>query len=143
MPGPGRGVGTPLPGPSRGYPLPRSRQGVPSSRSRWGGVGVPPNWEGVPPVSEGVPPTWEGGYTTPTWEGVPLPPCLGRGYPSPPCLGRGYPPQIPGRGVPPTAQRSVYLLRCGRCASCVRAGGLFSVVISDKSRCYLITGHSL
>ena len=77
---------------------------------------------------------------TPHQAGVPLPPGPGGGYP---LAGRGTPPtrqgysptqvQVggypgyppPGRGTPPPDQHSVYLLRGGRYASCVHAGGLF------------------
>ena len=88
--------GTPFPGPG-GYPLPRSRWGVPH------------------PADGGTPFPGLGGY--PHLD-------LGRGYPH---LGKGYPPSRPDPrtgGYPLLVQHSMYLLRGGRCASCVHAGGL-------------------
>ena len=140
-------VGYPLPRSRQGVPLPRSRWGYPLPRSRWwytsfqgpgegapfpgpdGGVPLPRSRWGVPPsqVGQGVPLVSRMGY--PHLD-------LGRGYPlvlgrvsSPhPDLGRGYPTPIEvrskdgGKG----GQHSVYLLRGGRYASCVHAGGLSS-----------------
>ena len=89
-----------------------------------------------------VPPSASTGYPLPRSDwGYPLPrkevphPYLGRGYPRPD-LGRGTPPPIirwgyphpdlvPGGGdTPQLEQHRVYLVRDGRYASCVHAGGL-------------------
>ena len=92
----------------RGYPIPRSRWGDP-------GKGLPPLCLGR---GNSPPPTWERGY--PTWEGGM--PHLGSRYPP---LSRSDPRT--GGGYPLPEQYSVYLLRGGRCASCVHAGGLSCV----------------
>ena len=94
-----------------GVPHPRSGRGVPP---------LPP-WPGL----DGVPP-W-------TWDGVPPQPDLGWGTPPwtwdrvPPRPGMGYPPR-PETGYPPDLGHSEHLLRDGRYASCVHAGGLSSSV---------------
>ena len=108
-----------------GTPFPGGREGTPSQA---GGRGYPlPRWgEGVPPSQVGG-----GGTHSQVGRGVPLP-RQGGGYPFPgrgrgyllPRWGEGYP--FPGRrsGYPLLEQHSVYLLRGGRYASCVHAGGL-------------------
>ena len=127
--------------------------GVPHPRSRHGRhpiPGYPPHLAGGTPsqIQVGGYPILDPGRGVPA-QGTPLP---GMGAPAwgtpphlaggTPCL--GYPPLLPGRGAPaqgtppPTwqgvpaqgtpppqqEQHSVYLLRGGRYASCVHAGGL-------------------
>ena len=139
--------GYPIPGLKRGEPIPRSGWGrqVPHPRSRWGGVPHPRSGEGEPiPRSEqgrGIPHSrsrwegtpsqvWIGGTPFPGQDGgVPHPRSgWGRGtlgYPFPNqdwmwySLCQGYPPPIQE-----TEQHSEHLLRGGRYASCVHAGGL-------------------
>ena len=108
------------------------------ARSRWGYPGQ------VQTVGGGYPSQVQmGGGGTPAWSGWGGYPLAGMGYPParsgqgyPPPAGMGYPPsQVrmgwggvpPGTdGVPPpnTRQQMEYLIRRGRCASCVHAGGL-------------------
>ena len=92
--------------------------------------GTPSSWWGVPPsqvqVGEGVPPSsWHGGVPHPADGGrYPLPRSRW-GVPHP--ANGGYPPSrgSPRQGYPPPPeQHRVYLLRGGRYASCVHAGGL-------------------
>ena len=95
--------GTPFPGPGGGYPLPRSR---------WG---IPPSLGGTPFPGRGIPPSQAGGYHLPR-----------QGYPHlAPFPGGGTLPRWGGY-IPPE-QHSMYLLRGGRYASCVHAGGLSCV----------------
>ena len=114
-----------------GYPLPRSGWG--------GGGGYPPvQMGGVPPsqVRMGIiPPMSRPG------KGVPPPPCpdLGRWYIPVQTWEGGTPSPIQVRsqdgGYPQPEQHSVYLLRGGRCASCVYSGGLSCfTVYSSKWR---------
>ena len=77
--------------------------GVPYPRSGWGGYRGSPQ-----PGQEGVP------WPDQTWDGVPP---LGPGTGYPPGSGMGYPPW-----------HSEHLLRGGRYASCVHAGGLSCVL---------------
>ena len=72
-----------------------------------------------------------GGEGTPSsWGGYPLP------------RSRGGTPSswwdVPQQGVPPPEQHSVYLLRGGRYASCVQAGGLSCSVITFVYECISI-----
>ena len=97
------------------YPLPRSGQG-----------GYLSQLMGVTPSQVWRVPHWRG---YPAWKGVPA----SRGYPP----ARGTPQQgvPPGGGTPLAGatslpeQHSMYLLRGGRCASCVHAGGLSCLAI--------------
>ena len=102
-----------------GYPIP-------------GLDGVPPRpGTGYPPLQlgQGTPQTWD--VVPPrTWDRVPSP---RPGTGSPPRHEMGYPPR-PGMGYPPDlgwgtpTQHSEHLLRGGRNASCVHAGGLSCVL---------------
>ena len=84
-----------------GYPISGLGRGVPHPRSRWGG--------GYP-----IPGSGRGGTPSQVYVG---------GVP-PPDLGWGIPPDL-GPGTPPKPdQHSEHLLRGGRYASCVHAGGL-------------------
>ena len=121
-----RGYPHPAKGVGMGYPLPRS------------GLGGTPIW-----LMEGTlwyphPQDWDGGTPIQTWKGIP-PSRPGMGVPPPPSRpGRGYPHPDLGWGTPPIQvrskdrgyplpdQHSVYLLRSGRYASSVYAGGLSS-----------------
>ena len=110
----------------RGVPHPRSWEGgtpsqvwvgrVPHLRSRW----VP--WPGLDDGGyPGYPPRLEMGYPPRPGMGYPL---LRPGMGYPPHLEWGTPPDM-GQGTPPqTGQHSEHLLRGGRYASCVNAGGL-------------------
>ena len=119
--------GTPQPGLDGGgypgYPLDqvwmvRGTWGIPLTRSGWQGVSrIPPTrsgWWGV----TGVPPDLRWGTPqTQTQDGVS--PYLDLGWATPlPRPEMGYP------APPYTEQHSEHLLRGGRCASCVHAGGL-------------------
>ena len=101
-----------------------SGRGVPHLRSEVGGTpsqvrGVPHVWGGGTP-SQGVPHACEVPHV---WAGTP---CLGGGgYPM---SGGGYPISPPPHCA---EQHSEHLLRGGRCASCVHAGGLSCVHISS------------
>ena len=114
--------GYPIPGLDRGYPIPglappARSGGGPHPRSDWGvypprptmigwgtlpsrpSMGYPPSqtWDGVPPITGwGTPPSSLDGVPQPSMDGVP----------------------------PPPPQHSEHLLRGGRYASCVHAGGL-------------------
>ena len=104
-PGPGRG-GYPIPGPGGGVPHPAPGDGgypIPGPGG-YPGLGTPP--AGCTPLA-GVPPSW--GTPPPHWGRSP-------GWGTAPRL--GYPA---GWGTPPPHR---YLLRRGRYASCVHAGGL-------------------
>ena len=95
-----------LPSQVGGYPLPRQGYYLP----RWGYYllprqGVLPSQVGVLPSQVGVLPSQVRGYYLPRW-----------GTPSP--------DRSQARGYPLPEQHSVYLLRGGRYASCVHAGGL-------------------
>ena len=87
-----------------GYPSPTPGMGYPPDQ----GQGTPWIWDGVPPR---------------TWDRVP-PLDLGQGIPPRP--GTGYLPDL-GWGTPP--QHSEHLLRGGRYASCVHAGGLSCTIL--------------
>ena len=94
--------GYPIPGLVGGYPLPPDL--------RWGtpldlGWGTPKTWDGVPPqdLEWGTPQTWD------------LVPPLDLGLGTPPRPGTGYPPE--------------HLIRGGRYASCVHAGGLSCCIV--------------
>ena len=92
------------------------------------GWDTPWTWDGVPPW------TWDG---VPPGPGMGYPPQPGMGYPHP-RHGMGYPP-IPemGRGTPPQIdQHSEHLLRVGRYASCVHAGGLSCCLFFSKTLPY-------
>ena len=96
-----------------GYPIPGlARRGYPIPGLDGGGVHHPRS-------------AWAGGGGT--W-GIPLDQ-VRMGYPPPPGPGMGYPPDL-GWGNPPpdlgwgSPRHSEHLLRGGRCASCVHAGGL-------------------
>ena len=108
----GEGVPHPRSGGGGGYPIPGLAGGIPHPRSDWGGYPIPGLAGGVPHPS-GTPLTRSG------W--VPPPPRPGTGYP-PPDLGLGTPLDL-GWGTPPP-QHSEHLIRGGRYASCVHAGGL-------------------
>ena len=124
------GWGPPRPG--MGYP-PQTWDGVPSSPWTWDGI-PPHNGEKTdipkykyylpsyyPGLAGGVPhPRFGRGYPgyPLTRSGWGTPPDLGWGPPGP---GMGYPSR-PGMGYPP--QHSEHLIRGGRYASCVHAGGL-------------------
>ena len=115
------GVGYPnqLTGGGGGYPIQLIGGGGVSPPQVWTGGGYPSSWWGVAPSQ-----VWMGGVSHPADGGTPFP---GGGIPHP--AAGGYPIQL--MGVPPSLpQHSVYLLRGGRCASCVHAGGLSFV--SDK-----------
>ena len=103
-----------------GYPIPGlARGGTPSQV--WPGASTPSQvwWRGGYPISGpggtwGTPPTRSGWGTTPD---------LGWGTPLPD-LGWGTPADLgPGPPLPPD-QHSEHLIRGGRYASCVHAGGL-------------------
>ena len=134
-----RAWGYPILGLAGGVPHPRSGWGVPHPRSVWGGYPIPGLDRGYSirglaggyPIP-GTPHTWDGvppprlGMRYPPGPGMGYPPDLGWGTPKPD-LGWGTPPDL--RGYPPTwdgvpPQHSEYLLRGGRYASCVHAGGL-------------------
>ena len=109
-----------------GYPIPRSQiwpGGYPIPGLVGGYPRYPPNqvWMGYPPE------TWDG-VTPWTWDGV-TPSDLGWGTPTtwdrvPPQTWEGVSPPDLGRGTPPDLGHSEHLLRGGRYASCVDAGGL-------------------
>ena len=127
IPGPG---GYPILGPGRGC-LPR----VPPHLAGCAHPGYPPAQQGgtclgYPPPGRGRPPR-----VTPAWQGAPAqgtPHLAGGTCPGYPPPSRGHLPRVPptwqgvpARGTPPhQEQHSVYLLRGGRYASCVHAGGL-------------------
>ena len=99
----------------RQYPLPRSKQEGTLPRSRQGGTPFQVQVGGIPSQVR------VGGYPFPGWR-----------YPSPTWEeSTPHPGQIPGwgEGYPLPEQRSVYLLRGGRCASCFHAGGLSCDII--------------
>ena len=118
--------GTPFPALDRGVPLPRS------------GRGVPPPGMGYPPLSRpgmGVtpPPPQSRSRKGGTPRSRP-----GKGYPPPPPHPRRG--QVQGQGVP-LPEHCVYLLRIGRYASCVHAGGLsciteYPIMLRLCRRCY-------
>ena len=106
--------------------------------------GSPPAGEGAPPAGKGACPLLGRGHPLPRRRGASL---LGRGHPllgkggtpcwgAPPAKEGGCPPAgggVPpllgapcqgGEGGAPPKQHSVYLLRGGRYASCIHAGGL-------------------
>ena len=114
-----------------GLPIPGLAEGVPR---------VPPDqvWMGYPPrpgtgyphgPGMGSPRTWNR-VPSQTWDGVPSQPGTryplrpGMGYPSRP--GIGYPPDLRW-GTPPFSE---HLLRGGRYASCVHAGGLSCLILT-------------
>ena len=116
----------------RGVPHPRSGQGVPHPRSRWG---VPHSADGGHPIKDqdvggypGIPPLSKTGWDTPLsrpgMEGIPHPRLDGVHPPFHQQNGV-TPPSKTGWGTPPHHQQSEHLLRDGRCASCVHAGGLY------------------
>ena len=124
-----------------GYPSQVWGEGVPHPSSGWGDTqGTPrPGQDGVPPgpgmgyhppePGTGYPPDqgWgiplDLGWGTPqTWDRVPpgpVPP--GQGIPSRPGMGYPHPP-------PPELGHNEHLLRGGRYASCVHAGGLSCLI---------------
>ena len=135
-----------------GVPHPRSGVAVPEPGLDGGGRGAVPHPGGVPPPSrpgQGTP-LGQGTPSIKIWPGYPH---LGMGYPPPsrpgqgtPNPGMGYPPDLgwgtpPGwgthltwDGVPPqTEQHSEHLLRGGRYASCVHAGGLSCLLILNNT----------
>ena len=91
-----------------------------STPSSWRGRGTPSSWGGYPSSWQGevLHPADRGG-TASSWMGYP--PVSWMGYP--PVSWMGYPPPG-GTPPPPPEQHNVYLLRDGRYASCVHAGGL-------------------
>ena len=98
-----------------GYP-PRPGMGYPLDLG-WGTLWT---WDRVPPQTwDQVPPGPGTGYPLPS-PGTRYPPRPGTGYPPRP--GTGYPPG-PGTGYPPQHSEE-HLIRDGRYASCVHAGGL-------------------
>ena len=112
----------PHPGQDGGYPkVPTPHQGTSTHPGQDGSGGTP---RYLPPAKVPPPPIQarivgrvpQGTYPPPTRSG------WGRGYPKIPTLPRSRylpPPPIPGIG-----QHMEYLIRCGRYASCVHAGGL-------------------
>ena len=119
-----RGRGVPQPGPAQGIPLPGEGEylllggrctppQVPPHQT-WSGYPLP----GRPHLTSCTPPLSDlAGGRPPAGRGVP--PARGRGTPT-----LGIPPIGPGRGVPHFWKHMEYLIRRGRYASCVRAGGL-------------------
>ena len=115
---------------------------TPAMSSGGGGGGTPARSEG------GTPARSDGGYTSQVQQGVPhlvgtTPATTARGYPGQVWWGVpqpgprwGVPPQPgmaspPARVLPPpgTGQQMQYLIRRGRYASCVHAGGLSCICI--------------
>ena len=107
--------GTPFPGPGGGYPLPR--EGVLPSQVG-GGTTFP---------GGGYPLPRQGGYYLPRW-GVP-PSQPGGGGVLPSQVGGGVLPSQAWGQYPIPEQHSVYLLRDGRYACYVHAGGLSCLFI--------------
>ena len=134
------GGGYPIPGPGGGeYPIPGLGGGTPT-QVQAGGYPIPGPGGGVPhPRSRGHPP----GRGTPQ-QGAPPgvhPPCRGPAWGTPP--GRGGLPGVPPPPPPQQEQHSVYLLRGGRYASCVQAGGLSCYVFFSflgLSKVYIYSG---
>ena len=121
---------------SRGVPHLRSEVGGTPARSRW--WGVPPwTWDGVPPRhGMGYSPGPGMRYTPQTWDWV-LPPWTFDWVPHPPDLGLGSPPP------PQTDQHSELLLRGGRYASCVHAGGLSCYINEHYESSYVAINTSM
>ena len=122
-PQPGQDWGTPS-HVSMGYPPGQGRTGVSPGHVS---IGYPPGQDrtGVPPPLSQV------------RMGYPLPPASsGCGIPPPPSQVRmGYPPARTGiPSSPGTEQQSGHLLRGGRYASCVHAGGLSCFCLSHERR---------
>ena len=105
--------GYPIPGLDRGVPLSRSGSGVLHPRSGQGGYPIQGLVGGYPILLTG-------------WWGVPHSADRGyAGYPPCPRLDGVPPLSRPGSRYPPLLnQQNEHLLRGGRCASCVHAGGL-------------------
>ena len=109
-----------------GYPIPGQDGGYPHPRSGW-------RYPGVLPLSAG----W--GKTVLTWEPLPrsrweVPHPRSLSYLAP-SAGWVHPPPLPGQdgvGYPKLEQHGVYLLRGGRYASCVHAGGLSCSLLGCK-----------
>ena len=134
----------------RGYPFPGVWMGVVTPSQVWmrgGGYPIPGVWMGGGTPSQ----VWMGGTQSQVWmEGTPSQVCGGGGdTPSQVWMG-GTQSQVwmgvPHYWVPPpnqeTDQQSKHLLRGGRCASCVHAGGLSCPVfdyLPMESKLSLIT----
>ena len=108
------GRGVPIPGLAGGVPHPRfGRGGTPSQV--WLGGGYPISGLGVPPKhgTAYTPQTGTGYPPSQTWNRV-----------SPPDLRPGTPPRAWDWEPPPPQHSEEHLIRGGRYASCVHAGGL-------------------
>ena len=117
VPRPGQDSGVPHPGQDGGgYPIQVRMGGYPSHVRMGGGyssqvrIGVPQLRKGYPHTKMGYPLPGQDGGCTPARDGVPPPPPIQRW------------------GPPKIGQQMEYVIRSGRYASCVHAGGLSCVM---------------